>query len=110
MRVREATAGDAAEVLAFVRAKAQFDRDLGAFGGDLGTTEELIRRHMFRPRPVAFALLAGGPGPAAGFALYYFRYSSFRGRPSIWLDDLCVHPPARRQGVGHLLSRVPQVS
>jgi GNAT superfamily N-acetyltransferase len=35
--------------------------------------------------------------------LYYFRYSSFRGRPSIWLDDLYVHPPARRQGVGRLL-------
>ena len=103
MRVREATADDAAEVLAFVRAKAQFDRELGAFAGDLGTTEELIRRHLFGPRPFAFALLAGGPGPAVGFALYYFRYSSFRGRPSVWLDDLYVHPPARRQGAGRLL-------
>ena len=103
MRVREATADDAAEILAFVRAKAEFDRELGAFGGDLGTTEELIRRHLFGPRPFAFALLAGEPGRAVGFALYYFRYSSFRGRPSIWLDDLYVHPPARRQGVGRLL-------
>jgi GNAT superfamily N-acetyltransferase len=103
MEVREATLADAAEVLAFVRAKAQFDRELGAFTGDLGTTEELIRRHLFGPRPFAFALLAGGPGPAVGFALYYFRYSSFRGRPSVWLDDLYVHPHARRQGAGRLL-------
>src|SRR6266576_1336146 len=103
MRVREATAADAPEVLAFVRAKAQFDRGLGAFAGELGTTEQLIRRHLFGPRPFAFALLAGGPGPAVGFALYYFRYSSFRGRPSVWLDDLYVHPPARRQGAGRLL-------
>jgi GNAT superfamily N-acetyltransferase len=103
MQVREATADDAAEVLAFVRAKAQFDRELGAFTGDLGTTEELIRRHLFGPRPFAFVLLAGGPGRAVGFALYYFRYSSFRGRPSIWLDDLYVHPSARRQGAGRLL-------
>jgi GNAT superfamily N-acetyltransferase len=103
MRVREATADDAAEVLAFVRAKAQFDRELGAFGGDLGTTEELIRRHLFGARPFAFVLLAGEPGAAVGFALYYFRYSSFRGRPSIWLDDLYVHSPARRQGAGRLL-------
>jgi GNAT superfamily N-acetyltransferase len=103
MRVREATADDAAEVLAFVRAKAEFDRELGAFGGELGTTVELIRRHLFGPRPHAFALLAGEPGRAVGFALYYFRYSSFRGRPSIWLDDLFIHPPARRQGVGRLL-------
>jgi GNAT superfamily N-acetyltransferase len=103
MRVREARADDTAEVLAFVRAKAHFDRELGAFSGELGTTEELIRRHLFGPRPVAFALLAGEPGRAVGFALYYFRYSSFRGRPSIWLDDLYVHAPARRQGAGGLL-------
>ena len=103
MEVREARVEDAAEVLAFVRAKAQFDRGLGAFAGDLGTTEELIRRHLFGQRPMAFALLAGGRGSAVGFALYYFRYSSFRGRPSVWLDDLYVHPSARRQGAGRLL-------
>jgi GNAT superfamily N-acetyltransferase len=105
MKVRQATLADAAEVLAFVRAKAEFDRALGAFIGELGTTEDLIRRHLFGPRPVAFALLAGEPGEAVGFALYYFRYSSFRGRPSVWLDDLYVYPPARRQGAGRLLMR-----
>src|SRR5262245_16355658 len=103
MRVREARADDTAEVLAFVRAKAHFDRELGAFNGDLGTTEDLIRRHLFGPRPVAVGALAGQPGRAVGFALYYFRYSSFRGRPSVWLDDLYVHPPARRRGAGGLL-------
>lgn len=103
MEVREATRADAAEVLAFVRAKAQFDLELGAFAGDLGATEELIRRHLFGPRPFAFALLAAVAGTAVGFALYYFRYSSFQGRPSVWLDDLYVHPPARRQGAGRLL-------
>jgi hypothetical protein len=68
MEVREATSADAAVVLAFVRAKAQFDRDLGAFAGELGTTEDLIRRHLFGPRPFSFAQLAGGPRPAVGFA------------------------------------------
>lgn len=105
MLVREATADDTAEVLAFIRAKAQFDRELGAFSGELGTNEELIRRHLFGPRPFAFALLAGEPRQSIGFALYYFRYSSFRSRPSIWLDDLFVHPRARRQGAGGLLMR-----
>ena len=99
MEVREATMADAPEVLAFVRAKAQFDRELGAFAGNLGTTEELIRRHLFGPRPFAFALLAGGPGPAVGFALYYFRYSSFRGRPSLWLDGP-LRVPARAPARG----------
>lgn len=111
MRVREAGADDTDEVLAFVRAKAQFDRELGAFSGELGTTEGLIRRHLFGPRPFAFALLAGEPGRTVGFALYYFRYSSFRGRPSIWLDDLYVHPPARRQGAGgRLMGRLAEVA
>jgi GNAT superfamily N-acetyltransferase len=103
--VRQASISDATEVLAFVRAKAEFDRELGAFSGDLGTTEDLIRRHLFGPRPFAFALLAGEPGEATGFALYYYRYSSFRGRPSMWLDDLFVYMPARRQGAGRLLMR-----
>lgn len=103
MRVREATADDAAEVLEFVRAKARFDRELGAFDGNLGTDEGLIRRHLFGSRPFAFALLAGEPGRSVGFALYYFRYSSFRGRPSLWLDDLYVHASARRQSAGSLL-------
>jgi GNAT superfamily N-acetyltransferase len=105
MQVREATADDAQEILAFIRAKAQFDRELGAFSGEVGITEELARRHLFGPRPFAFALLAGDMGAAVGFALYYFRYSSFRGRPSIWLDDLYVVPPGRRQGAGRLLMR-----
>jgi GNAT superfamily N-acetyltransferase len=103
MEIRQATIADAAEILAFVRAKAEFDRELGAFTGDLGTTEDLIRRHLFGPHPFAFALLAGEPGAGVGFALYYFRYSSFRGRPSVWLDDLYVYPLARRQGAGGLL-------
>ena len=105
MMVREATEEDAATVLGFVRAKAQFDRELGPFAGDFGNSVELINRHFFGPQPVAYALLAGDSGLAVGFALYYLRYSSFRGRPSIWLDDLFVYPEARRQGAGQLLMR-----
>ncbi len=103
MEVREATINDVAEILSFVRAKAQFDRELGAFSGDLGTNEELIERHLFGSRPAAFVLLAGAPRAAVGFALYYFRYSSFKGRPSVWLDDLYVHVNSRRQGAGQQL-------
>ena len=103
MQVFEAAVADTAEVLALVRAKADFDRGLGAFTGELGITEGLIRRHLFGHRPVAFALLAGEPGNAIGFSLYYYRYSSFRGRPSVWLDDLFVYPHGRRKGAGRLL-------
>src|SRR5689334_12196467 len=97
MHVRDATAEDAVTVLAFVQAKAQFDRELGAFSGSIANTEELIRRHVFGPRPIAFVLFAVEFAEPVGFALYYFRYSSFRGRPSMWLDDLFIHPAARRK-------------
>ena len=103
MQVRQATAQDAATILAFVKAKAQFDRELGAFAGSIGNTEELILRHVFGTQPTAFVLLAGNSCEVIGFALYYFRYSSFRGRPSVWLDDLFVYPSARRQRAGQLL-------
>jgi hypothetical protein len=73
MEVHQATIADAAEVLAFVRAKAEFDRELGAFTGEPGTSEDLIRRHLFGPRPFAFVLLAGEPGKPVGFTLYYYR-------------------------------------
>jgi GNAT superfamily N-acetyltransferase len=110
MTVREAMITDTNDVLAFVRAKSEFDRHLGAFSGTLGTSDELVRRHLFGPRPVAFALLAEQLDRPVGFALYYFRYSSFRGRPSIWLDDLFVYPSDRRQGAGgQLMSRLTEV-
>lgn len=103
MQIREAAAADAATVLAFVEAKAQFDRELGAFSGRIANTEELIGRHLFGPDPRAFVLLALQAGEAVGFAQYYFRFSSFHGRPSLWLDDLYVHPASRRQGAGERL-------
>lgn len=111
MQIRQATAQDASDVLAMVKAKSQFDRDLGAFTGELATTEELIQRHLFGPRPIAFALLAGPPRDVAAIALYYFRYSSFKGRPSMWLDDLYIHVPFRRQGTGgRLMRRLAQIA
>lgn len=105
MEIRHAMIDDAPDILTMVRAKSEFDRDLGEFSGELGTSEDLIRRHMFGLKPFAHALLAGPRRNVAGFALYYFRYSSFKGRPNMWLDDLYIHPPFRRVGTGGLLMR-----
>jgi GNAT superfamily N-acetyltransferase len=111
LEVWDATIADAGDVLSFVRAKAEFDRGLGAFTGRLCTNEELIRRHLFGPLPRAFALLAGERRRPVGFALFYFRYSSFQGRPSVWLDDLFVLPTDRRFGVGRrLLGRLARIA
>jgi len=111
MWVRDATISDVPEILAFIRAKAQFDRGLGALQGDIETSEELIGRHLFGPSPFAWALLAGDAASATGFAFYYFCFSSFRGRPSMWLDDLYVHAADRRHGTGQrLMGRLGEIA
>jgi uncharacterized cupin superfamily protein/L-amino acid N-acyltransferase YncA len=103
-KVRRAEPDDAATILAFLHRKADFDRANGAFDGELATTEEAIRESMFGSTRFAHALLAtGDDGAVEGMALYYFRYSSFRGQPSLWLDDLYVLEGARGRGVGAAL-------
>jgi GNAT superfamily N-acetyltransferase len=68
-------------------------------------TPELLRRHLFAPVPRAHALLAVAGTPVAprepiGLALYFFNFSTWTGRPGIYLEDLYVAPACRAHGVG----------
>ena len=63
-------------------------------------TEARLRETLFGRMPFARVLLAERAGEAVGFALYYFRYSSFAAQPSLWLDDLFVTVEARSQSIG----------
>ena len=106
LTIRLATSNEVAMILSFVTRKSQFDRDMGSFTGTLQTSEEKIRHTLFGPKPFAYFLLAEREGQPVGFALYYFRYSSFAGQPSLWLDDLYVDADRRSQGAGAALMRV----
>ena len=101
VRIRSAKPEDAELIYQFIRHKAEFDRNLRGYSGEIKTTVENIR-HLFGDRPFAFVLIAEAE-VAIGFALYYFRYSSFAGVPSIWLDDLFINPDMRNHGAGTLL-------
>lgn len=101
--VRPATIDDVAQVLQFIEQKAAFDRAIGAFTGTVQTSVEKLRHTLFGAHPFAYALFAEQGDRAVGFALYYFRYSSFAGQPSLWLDDLYVNADHRSQGVGAAL-------
>ena len=104
--VRPATVADLDTLLSFIRKKEVFDRDIGSFSGELGASTEILRETMFGTQPRASALFLEQPGdPVSGFALYYFRFSSFAGRPSLWLDDLFVEPSERGRGGGRQLMR-----
>ena len=66
-------------------------------------TEADIRQHLFGDRPYCEVLIAEVAGAAVGFALFFHNYSTFLGRPGIYLEDLFVVPEARGRGYGRAL-------
>jgi GNAT superfamily N-acetyltransferase len=97
--IRRATAGDAGQILKFIRALAAFERAPDA----VEATEEGLIRDGFGPNPFFQCLIAHYDGRPAGFALYFFNYSTWVGRPGIYVEDLFVLPEFRRKGIGRAL-------
>jgi GNAT superfamily N-acetyltransferase len=105
MKIRAANPDDVSLIYSFIQKKAEFDRDIGAFSGVLQVSEDKLRRTLFGPLPFSYVLFAAFSGREVGFALYGFRYASFTGQPSLWLDDLYVEAAMRSQGVGSALMK-----
>ena len=99
--IRRATAADAAQILEFIRALAAFERAPDA----VTATEEGLVRDGFGPNPLYRCLVADYDGQPAGFAFYFFNYSTWVGRPGIYVEDLFVLPQFRRLGIGRELLR-----
>ncbi|MBD2196280.1 MULTISPECIES: GNAT family N-acetyltransferase [Calothrix] len=111
MKVRTATPEDVSLIFSFIQKKAEFDRSIGAFSGVLQVSEDKIHKTLFGAIPFAYVLFAEISQREVGFALYGFRYSSFAGQPSIWLDDLYVDDNMRSQGAGAaLMSRLAEIA
>src|SRR5580704_3315807 len=105
--IRIATAADVPQILAFVRALAAFEREPNA----VVATEEGLLRDGFGPNPFYSCLIAEHDGQPAGFALFFYNYSTWMGRPGIYLEDLFVLPEFRGRGIGKaLLQRVAAVA
>ena len=105
--IRSATAADVAQILAFIRALAAFERAPDA----VVATEEGLLRDGFGPNPYYSCLIAEHDGQPAGFALFFYNYSTWMGRPGIYLEDLFVLPEFRGLGIGKaLLQRVAAVA
>ena len=107
MQIRSATEADVPIILKLVHALAEYEREPDAVR--LGEAE--LRRDGFGPKPLFECLIADDDdGEAAGFALYFPIYSTWRG-PSIHLEDLFVIPAHRGHGIGKaLLQRVAAVA
>jgi len=97
--IRSATAADVPLVLAFIRELAAYER----LAHEVVATEAGVRAALFGPHPyaeVVFAYLEGAP---VGFALFFHNFSTFLGKPGIYLEDLFVRPAVRGRGVGRQL-------
>jgi len=105
--IRGATSADVAQILAFIRALAAFERAPDA----VVATEEGLLRDGFGPQPYYSCLIAEHDEQPAGFALFFYNYSTWMGRPGIYLEDLFVLPEFRGLGIGKaLLRRVAAVA
>ncbi len=105
--VRFATRVDLPQILAFIRALAAYERAPEA----VTATEADLERDGFGPNPFYFCLIAEHDHRPAGFAFYFFNYSTWLGRPGLYLEDLFVEPELRGLGIGKaLLERVAAIA
>lgn len=99
LRIEPATEGDVPVILSFVQKLAEYEK----LSHQVTATEELLRQTLFGKRRVAEVLIAYWGGAPAGFALYFHNFSTFLGRPGIYLEDLFVDPAHRGKGIGKAL-------
>jgi GNAT superfamily N-acetyltransferase len=105
--VRSATRNDAPLLTAFIHELAEFER----LEHESAVTEEDVLRDGFGERPRFRALLAHWHGKPAGYALFFEFYSSFQGRPGLFLEDIFVRPDFRKHGIGtQLLAAVAKIA
>lgn len=100
MPLRPATEADLDTIIELIRALAEYEREPDAVRLDRAD----LGRHLFGPRPYAEVILAETEaGASAGFALFFHNFSTWEGRPGIYLEDLFVRPQYRGEGYGKAL-------
>lgn len=100
-KVRSARPADAALIHGFIRDLAEYEKLLD----EVDATEAGIAAALFSPSPRIFCDIVEADGAPVGFALWYYSFSTFRGRHGIYLEDLFVRPEARGFGAGKALLR-----
>jgi GNAT superfamily N-acetyltransferase len=98
-KIRAAAAADLARIMAFVTELAAYER----LSHLVEASEASMAAALFGPVPRVFCDLADVAGDAVGFAVWFYNFSTFRGRHGIFLEDLYVRPDARGQGAGKAL-------
>jgi GNAT superfamily N-acetyltransferase len=97
--IRPATAAEVPVILNFIRDLATYEK----LAHEVTATEELLQRTLFGPQPRAEVLLAAEGDTYVGFAVFFHNFSTFLGKPGIYLEDLFVRPEFRGRGYGKAL-------
>ena len=99
LQLRDAAPADAAQIVTFIRDLAEYEKLAHA----CFATEALVEKWLFGPTPRAYCLMAEWEGKPAGFALYFYNFSTFLSKPGIYIEDLFVNPEFRRKGIAKRL-------
>jgi GNAT superfamily N-acetyltransferase len=99
--IRDATPDDLDDILDMIRGLAEYERMTDAVVSEPAA----VREHLFGDDPAASVAIAEVDGAIAGMALWFRTFSTFLGRPGIWLEDLFVRPEHRGHGAGEALLR-----
>ncbi|NML06990.1 GNAT family N-acetyltransferase [Sphingomonas sp. G-3-2-10] len=97
--IRAAGPEDFDLIASFIRKLADYEKLLHEVVFD----DETLRRHLFGDRPAAEVIIGEVDGAPKGFSLFFQTFSTFEGKPGIWLEDLFVEPDARGSGLGRAL-------
>jgi GNAT superfamily N-acetyltransferase len=107
VRIERATPDDVAVVLDLIKALAEYER----LANEMVATEERLRESLFGNPPAIEVVLARVGAQAVGFAVWFQNFSTFLGRPGLYLEDLFVRPEWRGHGIGRaLLAHLAQVA
>ena len=101
LSIRRGTARDMPTILALIRGLAEYER----LAHQMLATPAMLKRHGFGRRRYFETLICRRGRAPVGFALYFYTYSTFLGRPSLYLEDLFVLPEERGRGAGKALLR-----
>ena len=101
LHLRPATRADVPLILALIRELATYERDPDA----VVATEEALLRDGFGERPLFQVTIAEWSNEPVGFAFWFLAYSTWRGQPTLYLEDLFVRPEARGRGIGKEMMR-----